>query len=47
MGEACRRTVGNERGAVGRTLDVIGRVLRGETEPGADASDSRPPSRGR
>ena len=47
MGEACKRTVGHERGAVERTLEVIGRVLRGETEPGADASDSRPATRGR
>lgn len=47
MGEACKRTVGHERGAVERTLEVIGRVLRGETEPGADASDSRPGLRGR
>jgi 3-deoxy-D-manno-octulosonic-acid transferase len=42
MGEAARRTVGAERGAVERTLELIGRVLRGESEPGADASDSRP-----
>jgi 3-deoxy-D-manno-octulosonic-acid transferase len=47
MGEAAKRTVGNERGAVDRTLDVIGRMLRGEIEPGADASDSRPSMRGR
>jgi 3-deoxy-D-manno-octulosonic-acid transferase len=47
MGEACKRTVGHERGAVERTLELIGRVLRGETEPGADASDSRPGLRGR
>lgn len=47
MGEAAQRTVGNERGAVDRTLEVIGRLLRGETEPGADASDSRPSMRGR
>ncbi|WP_395790192.1 lipid IV(A) 3-deoxy-D-manno-octulosonic acid transferase [Aquimonas sp.] len=47
MGEAAQRTVGTERGAVDRTLEVIGRLLRGEIEPGADASDSRPSMRGR
>jgi 3-deoxy-D-manno-octulosonic-acid transferase len=47
MGEAAQRTVGTERGAGDRTLEVIGRLLRGEIEPGADASDSRPSMRGR
>jgi 3-deoxy-D-manno-octulosonic-acid transferase len=45
MGEAAKRTVAAERGAVERTLEVIGRVLRGEIEPGEDASDSRPAKR--
>lgn len=47
MGAAALETVQHERGAVERTLELIGRVLRGETEPGADASDTRPPLRGR
>lgn len=47
MGAAALETVRHERGAVDRTLELIGRVLRGESEPGADASDSRPPLRGR
>ncbi len=42
MGEAGCRTVARERGAVERTLEIIGRVLRDENEPGADASDARP-----